>query len=131
MEDKPEISSEPSTIKALLEQSVLQTNRFDEEADTALYDKSSPAEYRTKLRERATVIAELPDKIQRLVGQGESIPENELVDLRNLAFSAREALEGKNDLYLAAFLSRRGSKVSDPNLLEEILERLYPHETSK
>ena len=126
MENKPEIRTEPTTIKGLLESAVEKTERLRQEAYPILWEQLDSELYLSKLKERAKVIIEIPNKVDGLVEQGETIPKHELIALQNLAFMAKEALDKNSDSHLAVLLINRGSSDDDPNQLERILQRLYP-----
>ncbi|MBU1000233.1 hypothetical protein KKE78_02455 [Patescibacteria group bacterium] len=126
MENKPEIRTEPTTIKGLLESAVEKTKRLHEEAYPILWEQLDSELYLSKLKERAKVIIDIPNKVDELVERGEMIPKHELIALQNLAFMAKEAIDKNNDFHLGVLLIDRGSRDGDPNQLERILQRLYP-----
>ncbi|MFV1917785.1 MAG: hypothetical protein ACC618_04885 [Patescibacteria group bacterium] len=114
------------TPERILKQAVLDTNKLDEEHLEALKVRDSET-VRRKLKERAEIVAQLPERIIDAQAEtGQEFPEDELKDLRDLQFIAEEALKRGKAFELGVILDyERGSKENEPNLLEQITNRLY------
>lgn len=114
----------------VLKQAIVNSKRLDEESQEALQEGDSET-VRKKLRERAEVVADLPEKILDAQAKtGQEFPQGELENLRGLQLIAERALEGGGAFEIGSILSERDSKTGEPNLLEQIANRLYQQQTS-
>lgn len=116
------------TPEQILKQAVLDTRKFDEESQKALKLKDGEM-VMDKLKERAKVVAELPEKVYKAETlTGLKVPEDEMETLRSLQYIARKAMErGKAyELGLILLDMQGNQKIGEPNLLEQIVNRLYP-----
>jgi hypothetical protein len=116
------------TPEQILKQAVLDTRRFDEERQAA-EDSRDGEGIRNKLKERAEVVAGLPDRISEAeVLTGQKLPEDKMETLRSLQNIARKALERGNVYELGMVLTdtQRTPNTGELNLLEQLVNRLYP-----
>ena len=116
-----------NTPELILKDAVLISDRLDMEAQEALsWGGGDAVTCRQKLEKRARLIVELPDRVREAMKKGQSFPEGELGELDNLAELANRALKDGRPFALGAFLKPRGSLEGEPNLLEELVNELYP-----
>ena len=116
------------TSELILKQAVLDTRRFDEERQVAENLRDGEG-IKNKLKERARVVAGLPERVsQAELLTGQKLPEDEMAYLRSLQYIAQKALERGNVYELGLILTDTlgGSKKGEPNLLEQLVSRLYP-----
>lgn len=116
------------TPEQILRQAVLDTTRLDEESRKAFELKDGEM-VKNKLKQRAGVVAELPEKVlQAEALTGLKVPEDEMETLHSLQDIAQKALERGNAYELGLILTdlQGGSKIGKPNLLEQLVNRLYP-----
>ncbi|MEK7092157.1 MAG: hypothetical protein AAB907_00870 [Patescibacteria group bacterium] len=116
------------TSELILKQAVLDTRRFDEERQVAENLRNGEG-IKNKLKERARVVAGLPERVsQAELLTGQKLPEDEMAYLRSLQYIAQKALERGNVYELGLILTDTlgGLKKGEPNLLEQLVNRLYP-----
>jgi hypothetical protein len=113
------------TPESILKDAVSRFNRLDVEAQEAL-SQSDAAKYRQKLVERARLIADLPVRVRETMANGQSFSEEGLRQLEDFSALAEERLKDGGAFALGTLLKPRGSSVSDPNSLEELVNGLYP-----
>ena len=116
--------AEDITPENILKSATSRFNRLEEKADQAMV--KNPELRHQKLVERAEMMASLPDKISEILEKRESFPKQELDRLEEFAHLANERLEMGSDIALSTLLIPRGTKVGEPNLLEKMVNRLYP-----
>ncbi|HUS52182.1 MAG TPA: hypothetical protein VMX77_01805 [Candidatus Bathyarchaeia archaeon] len=116
------------TPKSILEDAVSRFNRLDVEAQEASSSKDA-ATCRQKLAERARLIADLPARVRETMIRGQSFPEEGFRQLDDFSELAEKSLKDGGAFALGTLLKPRGSLVSDPNSLEELVNELYPPET--
>jgi len=125
-EDREELVLD--TPELILKDAVSKFDGLDIEAQKALSQKDA-AKYRQKLVERAKLIADLPARVKEVVERGQSFPEEGLHQLEDLSTLANERLKDGRSFGLSVFLTPRGSSKGEPNLLEELVNELYPPKT--
>jgi len=103
---------------------------LDKAADKALTQRNAD-EHRRILRERAELITELPGQIGQAIEKGVSFPENELNNIHEFAELAKQALGDEGTFSKNALLTTRGQLASEPNMLEELIDRVYPPKRAK
>ena len=116
------------TPEQILRQAVFDTRRFDEERQVAENSRDGEG-IKNKLKESAEVVAGLPERISEAeVLTGQKLPEDEMETLRSLQYIAQKALERGNVYELGLILldMQSNQKIGNPNLLEQIVNRLYP-----
>lgn len=116
------------TPEQILKQAVLDIKKLDEESEKALELKDGEAA-KNKLIQRARIVAEIPEKVsQAEASTGIRVPEDEMDTLRSLQYIAQEALERGNGYELGLILldMRAKQKIGELNLLEQLVNRLYP-----
>ena len=124
---------EIQTPEQILKQAVLDTRELDEERQKA-EDVRDGKGIMIQLKERAEVIAGLPERISeagRITGQ--EVSEDDMYILLSLQYIAQEALEGGRAHKLGMILTdtQGGSEIGKPNLLEQLVNRLYPQSPPK
>lgn len=140
-EDFTERSKEGrQTPRDIFHETIKETSRLDQEAsrlrDEGL-DKKSAEQYRKLLRERAQLVVNLPEKIEESTGKGDSFPKQELYVLKGISFLGSNALENDTitcymlSSFLTPLTSNKGAEIGDPNLLEEVYQRVYGTEPEK
>lgn len=122
---------QPTTPEAILRTTSSQFEELNEEAKLALNFQNNPKLYREKLIQRAALIADLPDKIREALERGEIFPKEELNTIDSYSKQAREAIEEntKRDgtiLLSALLMVVEPDEIDNPNLLEELIARVYP-----
>lgn len=120
------------TPEQILRQAVLDCRRFDEERQAAENSRDGEG-IRNKLKKRAEVVAELPEKIsQAETLSGLKVPEDEMETLRSLQDRARKALERGSVYELGLVLTdtQGNSNIGEANLLEQLVNRLYSQKPS-
>ena len=125
-QEKGEIAVQ--TPEQILKQAVLDTRRFDKEHQAAMDSRDSEG-IKNMLKARAEVVAGLPERISEAeVLTGQKLPEDEMETLRSLQYIAQKALERGNVYELGLILldMQSNQKIGNPNLLEQIVNRLYP-----
>lgn len=116
------------TPEQILKQAVLYTTKLDKESQEALRRKDGEG-VRNKLTQRARVISDLPEKVSQAGAlTGHKVPEDELETLRSLQYIAQKALDRGNAYELGLILTDTlgGSEIGKPNLLEQLVNRLFP-----
>lgn len=116
------------TPEQILKQAVLDIRRLDVDSQKVWELRIGP-EVKDKLKERARIIVELPERISESeVLTGQKLPEDEMEDLRSMQYLAQEALKRGNAYELGLILTdtQGPSDVDKPNLLEQLVNRLYP-----
>lgn len=116
------------TPEQILKQAVLDAKKLDKESQKALKLKDEEG-VKNKLKQRARVIAELPEKVSQAESlTGLKVPEDEMETLRSLQRIAQKALEREGVYELGLILTDTlgGTKIGKPNLLEQLVNRLYP-----
>ena len=116
------------TPEQILKQAVLNTRRFDEERQAAENSRDGEG-IKNKLKERAEVVAGLPEKLAQAESlTGLKIPEDEMQILLSLKDIAQKALErgGAYELGLLLTDMQGSTRIGKPNLLEQLVNRLYP-----
>jgi hypothetical protein len=114
------------TPELILKDAVLRSKRLDEESQIAL-SKKDTVMCKRRLVERARLIADLPVRVKETMAKGQSFPEEGLRQLEDFSELAQKALEDGRTFGLSVILKPdRGSKESEPNLLEELVDKLYP-----
>lgn len=134
-EQKDFLSRKTHTPEEILRYTVSQFNQLENQADEAII-RTDLATRRQKLIERARLIADLPDKIRATFEKGKDFPNGELETLESFAELARERLhlaqqaneksKAGGDFALSTLLIEKGKVKGEPNLLEELVNRLYP-----
>lgn len=114
-----------NTPELILKDAVLRFKKLDEESQRALSQKDT-ATCRQKLIERAVLIADLPTRIGQVIDRGQSFPEEEFRQLVDFSELANRSLKNGGSFVLGVLLKPRGSSESEPNLLEELVNKLYP-----
>lgn len=114
------------TPELILKDAVLRFKKLDEEADEASSQKDT-AICKQKLVERARLIADLPARVKEVMERGQSFPEEGLHQLEDFSELANRGLKDGRPFALGVFLkSDKGSLVGEQNLLEELVNGLYP-----
>jgi hypothetical protein len=116
------------TPEQILKQAVLDTRRFDEERQAAENSRDGER-IKNRLKARAEVVAGLPERISAAeVLTGLKVPEDEMGILLDLQDIARKALERGKFYELGLILEDTlgGTRKGEPNLLEQLVNRLYP-----
>lgn len=114
------------TPELILKDAIVRFRKLDDEAHDALYQERDAVKHRQKLIERTRLIADLPAKVVQLMEKGQSFPEEKLQELKFFSALAHEGLKNGKTFALRVILIPRGSRVGDPNLLEELVNELYP-----
>lgn len=117
------------TPELILKDAVLRSKKLDAEAQKAISQKGDVATYRQKLAERANLIAGLFTRVKETMAKGQSFSEGELNQLEILSEFAGRAVEDGRPFTLSTILTPRPFLVGGPNLLEELVNGLYPPET--
>jgi len=115
------------TPEQILKQAVLDTKNLDKESQKALRLKDEEG-VRNKLKQRAGIVAQLPERVAQAESlTGLKVPEDEMETLRFLQHFAQKALERGNAYELGLVLTgMRGAKTGKLNLLDQLVNRLYP-----
>ena len=114
------------TPELILKDAVLRSKKLDEESQRALSQEDTVM-CRQKLVERARLIADLPARIKQVIEKEQSFPEEELRQLENFSELANKGLKDGRSFVLGVLLKPdKGSLESGPNLLEELVNQLYP-----
>lgn len=114
------------TPELILKNAVLKFKKLDEEAEEALSQEDTVM-CRQKLVERARLIVDLPARIKQVMEGGQSFPEEELHQLEDFSELASKGLKDGRSFAVGVFLKpEKGSLESEPNLLEELVNKLYP-----
>jgi len=125
-QEKGELARE--TPEQILKQAVSATRKLDEDSQKSLVLKDGEG-FKSKLQQRARVVAELPEKVAWAASlTGLRVPEDEMETLRSLQDIAQKALErgGAYELGLILTDTLGGTRIGKPNLLEQLVNRLYP-----
>ena len=125
-QEKGELARE--TPEQILKEAVLDTRRLDEDSQKALMLKDGKG-FKSKLQQRALVVVGLPEKISQATSlTGLGIPDDEMATLNSLKDIAQKALERGNAYELGLVLTDTlgGTEIDKPNLLEQLVYRLYP-----
>jgi len=135
-EDFTERSKEGGqTPRDILRETIKETSRLDQEASRLMdegLDKKSAEQYRKLLRNRAQLVVNLPEKIEESTGEDDFFPEQELNDLKDISLLGSNALENDTPIFkLSSFLTPKGTKIGDSNLLEEVYQRVYGIKSEK
>ena len=117
---------EPKTPEEILRATATEFNAFHKKARDALEGNRDSATYKLKLRESASLLINLPLKLEGAIERGETFPDTAMDDVRFFAEHATEMVETNNIFGLAALLTHKGSKFGDPNDLEKLINKLYP-----
>ena len=126
----PEPEAEkPQTPKDIFRETIAEAARLDQEADRAI-EEGRTEEYKDFLRKRVQLVVDLPTRIET-TEQSNSFPSDELESLKHLAQQGKEVLERNGIFPLSAFLTPKESRTGDPNLLEEVYQRVYGLETEE
>ena len=100
-----------------------QFNALDSEADILLAKKDAVG-YTDKLKERASLLVSLPDRLtSSLEGVDQEIKQQILREVSYFATAAQEALKSGN-FSLGVLLTHMGGKIGDKNDLEKLIESL-------
>lgn len=125
MAEEDQKESVLDTPELILKDAVLRFKKLDEESQWALSQKDT-ATCRQKLIERARLITDLPDRIKQVIEGGQSFPEEEFRQLEDFSELANRGLKNGGSFVLGVLLKPQGSLESEPNLLEELVNKLYP-----
>ncbi len=108
---------------------IWEASRLEKDADRLMeigLDEKSTEIYRNCWRERAQLVVDLPNKIEKAMLEGFPFPEDELNTLKEISVLGITALEkDKNTFMLALLLKKEQAKTGDPNHLEEVYRRVY------
>src|SRR3990167_2515720 len=114
------------TPEQILKEAVLDTRRLDEDSQKALMLKDGEG-FKSKLQQRALVVVGLPEKISQATSlTGLGIPDDEMATLNSLKDIAKETLEQGSAYKLGLILADTLGGTDKPNLLEQLVNRLYP-----
>jgi hypothetical protein len=124
---KPESAEQGiRTPEQILKQAILDTKRLDEESQEALTRGDSEAT-QAKLRERAMIVAGLPDRVQQAqVQTGRNFPDGAIEELRSFQYVAQKALDRNGAYVLGLVLFDVDSRGNKLNILEQLVNQLYP-----
>lgn len=118
--EKLQLDSDIQALREVAEQ----FNALEDEAKTLL-DKGDAVGYTEKLRARARLLIDLPDRFaSTLEGVDRETKEQILYDVSCFATAAQEALDSEGNFSLGVLLTHRGDKLGDKNDLEKLIESL-------
>ena len=114
------------TPELILKNAVLRFKKLDEEAEEVLSQEDTVM-CRQKLVERAKLIADLPARIKQVMERGQNFSEEGLHQLEDFSELAKKGLEDGGSFVFGVLLKPdKGFLESEPNLLEELVNKLYP-----
>lgn len=124
MELPPSPEQDYPSISELLFAVAKEAKRLDDEAQRKLIHERDTGGYTDMTRQRAQLLVDLPTLLVDYQAGGGSVPA-EAIDFA-VAYStlAQQALDTDNLFAMGVLLDPMGAKVSDPNDLERLIERL-------
>jgi|CXWL01.1.fsa_nt_gi hypothetical protein len=103
---------------------------LDEEARVFLYEKKDSKGYSEKLKERARLLVDLPNRLASTLGSLDSETRKYVVDqTSDFAAMAQESLKNENEFGLGVLLTHMGAKTGEKNYLEKLIESLNSKQT--
>lgn len=124
----PEQDSGPAfaNISELLFAVVKKDKELEVEAKYKLYQKKDVTGYNEAMRQRASLIADLPATVAQYKEKGGVVPEEVEYFAESYAALAGQMLAEDNTFGMSVLLIPRGSTMDDPNDLERIAVRSQP-----
>ncbi len=123
-ESEPEGKEELQSSIQILKEVAKQFHMLDDEAKILLV-KEDAAGYIEKLKERAQLFIDLPDRLaSSLESVDQATREQILYDVSSFTTLAQETLEKGGKFRLEAFLTFKGDKAGGKNDLEQLIDSL-------
>lgn len=120
-------SKENKSVQQVLKETAEKFRSLTQEADAALEKSRDTKAHHQKLRERARLLVDLPDRLSVVLEETDidsERKENIMRDIKWFAKNAQEALHRDNNFVLGVLLIDQGSKIGDKNHLEELISAL-------
>lgn len=124
--DASESMYRPTTLRGLLLYVQNRAELFHADADRALFERLDTASSQEFLREKARLVARLPEMIAELRNRGGEVPESVIPEITVLAANASDALQRDSTIAMRVLLlpPNRDAREGDPGPLDVIMDRL-------